>query len=1436
MYHEMHSASQTALSATRGTSAQSALLQTLDEIDLQLAERLVIRPNFHEFAQQAFELHFPSLKPFPDLLRCFISFDGQTVPLPAIESGESPEPDVRSDEPENSTADIDVVPPSLMDAVVRRIVSAEAADYSARKARFHRATDAAETPEAYSALDAQAFDGFLDQLASNLESQYTQYLKRYWAQVSEPTDRRTRQQWLVAKHIEQLQAEAVLLAHDVLLNAGAVSLLQTFQRYPTAQSRQAFRTYHPCAYGIALKDGEASAITLHGAFILTARDPQDAEVRWESEVTTPVARPVTPSANVGNVLLFTPNNGLEAFDSLASLDRELHRRLSHAVEFSTFSALAADKDQLRVLALHGTAPLRDRVEYLERVDSPFNYGIESLGQLIEDDFASTLARFVKQGVHAHMANLPAAIDTVCDPRRHFGFQTILSARLRKQCKARISAFLQDASAQDRQAWATAFQACSDAILGLAEPEGLPSLEQFNDRRQLLAYSNRQLRVALETQFGLTVNPDDIVVNTRQPVLPAGIRPAGASGTSIPDSGVVRYSHKERTLTELALENIGGIDLAFARNSTLKLKPAGGEAVDYKDLTLEQIKDLVRELDIGQSYQDFLQKSLLTSTEALARKQSCTHLVERQMRLSAIEAKINGDFAADRLERGFHWVQAVLDAPQDDDQRRPVEGHRVIVQYLQLRGQRVRGVLLFSTGGDATGSIVVYTPDAAGAKVFHEFSKDRFISDFVHNSAWRDYLVARVSPTYQAHVRATLRGRGDVSTVNMTRIARNLFEDLYESEVSFTINSAATQVTTTHQTNVETGLLVATTVADVLTMVLPVHITLPVGIARCLISTFNAVEAASIGDRAGTAQHIVRALAELTGALIDGVMAAKLSAPGQGSFRGVPGARDLDPQMALRKKPEGLLELEGWAGEGIYYKRSADSNAKLYFLNDRERWYSLIDEGFEEAWRVRDARKPVQKHYSPIRRNAQGRWEVGTHPDAPALGGSVTPQSVLRKAYPSLNQAQANYVFSSFAFPPERFTELGIKFVYHFRYGLRLDEFKPYLRISLDNLRLRIWGIHTPPSFSGGGIVAQPSTSTHAVVPQPSTSTRAPVPQPSTSAAAAVPPVSARPAHERFLDWGQSIDASDMSVHHAQMGIFFRIRGESHLVGRRYIRIDGRYYPALHPKNLRQQDITYLFDERLDHASYVQFEEMLHRDLYSQPRPAFFSKADGRWILSAQLPLEKSIAGYVADGFPTFSSASRGQVAKALFEQSLSGGVTDQGMTTLIGTLKIWRRAGSSDGYSGADPMLLLSFTSKSATGRWRLQDIPGTYNRLQFSSNGAGSLLQSVRRNPTNSALKALMRDRLTGSGYQMIAGDVRAPGLLFNRPESPTLYWISLRSVFGDEIDGSHFIYPRTDLMDPAVRQRVTQAQSARQFVTLVGGVRMSTTGATPEIFVIRV
>lgn len=138
------------------------------------------------------------------------------------------------------------------------------------------------------------------------------------------------------------------------------------------------------------------------------------------------------------------------------------------------------------------------------------------------------------------------------------------------------------------------------------------------------------------------------------------------------------------MTELALENVGGLDLNFTGFSRMTLKVEGGDKPDealrpediqaaktaetFDDLSLEQVKELVRRLNVAQGYDAFLKDALITFPQASVRKRAYVRIMERQLRLDAIEARINGDFYPDRLARGFNWVQAVLDGPVDDDQR------------------------------------------------------------------------------------------------------------------------------------------------------------------------------------------------------------------------------------------------------------------------------------------------------------------------------------------------------------------------------------------------------------------------------------------------------------------------------------------------------------------------------------------------------------------------------------------------------------------------------------------------------------------------------------------------------------------------------------------------------------------------------------------------
>lgn len=1396
--------------------AQTALRNTLTALDRQATERFAQQPTFHAFVQQAFEQHFPDISPRLDLLRSFIQ---RHAPADIGEQAPS-------------------LLPSLMDAVVQRLVSQQSARYAEADTRCYRSPEAGAelTPEP--ALTAAAFDAFVDQLADDLPARYTRYVDAYWARACGPTDARSHKQWLIESRTRQLEVEVALLKRDGLLSAAGQSLFNTVLRYPDAAARQVLRGYRPGVYTMALKDGDDGQIALHGAFILASREPPGSEAVWDSGAVERVARAVAPNENVGRVLLFTPNGGLEEFDALASLDRELHRRLRHGTEVATLLALMTDEDQARGLALHRKAAMRDLLLYPERLDSPLVHGIEAQCQLIEQNRASTIAHYQARAEHADRANLPRALDRVSDLCRAFSVEAILHARLRKRGQARLVAFLKDASVVERDAWASAFADYSETLANLTETDGLPSLDQFSDRTALLAYGNRQLRVALESEHGLTINPDELIVHTQEPNLPALVIPPGAPASSIRDPSTALYVHRQRTLTELALDNLGSLDFNFTHFSRLTLKQEGASEPirAYDGLSLQQVKDLIRTVNVGQGYQDFLKASLITSAAALAHKHRYARVLERQLRLDAIEAKINGDFLLDRLARGFNWVQAVLDAPVDSDQRAEVEGHRIVVERFRLRGQSVRGVLLFHPATVGAGTIVVYTPQAPDGRVFHEYANEHLMRDFVHNSRWRDYLLARVELASRPAVLATLKGRGDVSTVSMARIANNVFEDAYEVAANFAINDAAAQAITTGQTDVETGLFVATTVFDVLTMVLPVHVTLPIGLARSLISVFNAVEAANLGDRASVAHHIVRALGEFTGALADGAIGSVMARGAAASVpRIVPPARRLDPQMALGKQPEGLTPLPGWEGQGIYYQRADSSGPKRYVLNDRQQWYSILDDGFEEAWRVRDMRKPIQKHYSPIRRTSAGQWEVGTHYDAPALGG-ISPQRALRDLYPFLDEGQARRVFESFVFPREQEIDLGLSLVQHLRAGTSIRSLERYLVVSTGTLQMRLMGTRAPHAWSGGGIYTDPA---RPLPGEPIAGPSRPHPVEPTSAPGTPPPIPPRRVltpEQKFANWGQVIDASELQRVNEQMGIYRRTGGDPREVGREYIQIDQRFYPILPLGGDQPLGVAMMFDPDIPISTFVQYEQVLWTDLFSQPRLAQFNADLSRWLHPLELPFDKNLAAYVGDAFPTFTASTQLEIAGKLFHRANPDGPTLWGITALRRTLQIWRSWPLASSAGLGDPLSMLPLTARGLNGDWLIDSIPGYYSRLHFSTYEVAAALQRALVSGADGPLRELMVERLVGSHYEMLTGFSPVSELIFRRPGGEQLFWLSLRRVMGNVVDGRQYVEPRLSMVDTATRHLVSQAQASNNLVMLIGGIHLPVEGAAAQLFILRV
>lgn len=1361
--------------------SQITLTRRLSRLNRKVKELLVKQPDFETFVQSQFDQQFIQL-----------------TPRLAVGKGY-----VQSRGPQQPTTDDMPLPPTLMDAVVQRIATGQASTYASGDTVFLRAPAEGGDPQPEPALTAKAFDGFVDSLATELAARYNVFMQTYWSHAPErSTDVRTRKQRLVDTRIEQLRTELALLKNDGLVTAAGEALFDKVLRAPTALARRAFESYKPCVYGLALNGAAGMHPLFYGAFILTARDPQDAESTVVAEVSTqPQVRAAHAGMNLGIVLLFLPDTGLEEFDSLASLDRELHRRLNHPLEFTRLLALMAENDQPHGLVLHRESKSSEQFKYLEWLDSPFSHAIEDQCQKLHEDFIAIVTRYQVLLDRADRAWLPQSLDQATDLERAFDSSGVLEARFGKRGQAQLKTFLEGADNTDKLAWHTAMRNYCDELANLPESEGQLSLAQFSDRATLLAYSNKQLRALLTEQFGLHVDPDTIVIHTREPYVPTRPFVPGAPAPGIVEGSQQRWVHRKRNLTELALENVGGLDFNFTNFSRLTDK----NDVAYTALTPEQVKGLVRSANIGNRYDALLKDRLITSPGALAQKSNFARCLALQVRLDAIEAKIAGDFLPDRLARGFNWVQAVLDEPVDSGRRQTVEGQRIVVQSLKLRGERVRGVWLFRAASSNVGSTVVYAPQAPGGRVFYEFSNDRLLTDFVFNSFWRDYLLGRVVLAQRKRTRSVLQGRGDVTLVNMPRIADNIFEEAYEVEASVAINDAADQSTTTGETNVDTAVTVATAVFDIVTVVLPIKIMLPINLARSLYSVFKAVDAASLGDREEVAHYIVRALGELAGALIDGAMGAGART---GTRVASSAPRGLNPQMALRTKPADVLVLKGWEGRGIYYRVLREGGGREYFMNEQSRWFSIIDDGGEQAWRVKDVRRPHRHHHDLIRLDQKSRWEVGSPPGR-GLRGGLSPDEQLMQLYPFLDEAKVRRVFESFNFPRGRELELQLSLVHHLRSGAALASFDQFLMVTPERLAARLRGADLP------GTPLTPIDLT------PRLNQAGPV----------------RPPHERFVDWGQTIDPVQLQLKHAEQGIYLRVGGPPEQIGTEYIKIDRRYFPLLPAGVVTPEGLNRVFmrDPNLSLRTYEQFESMLRRDLFDQPRVAIFAAEDGLWVNPSEMQFQKTMAASVAEAFPMLTATSVEEVARALFNAANPNGLTAWGASMMQRTLRHWHSGASVVPAHLGEPMTLLPRSSPTVQGHWLLNDRPGQYSQLNYRTERIGPPFQEALEGGGRPSLRALMVEVLTRDGYQIDSGYSMPGELLFWRPESRTLYWLQLQRTSAGFISRRGVDAPSPLLMSPLLDARVGTAQRSNNLVSLVGGINRSLDGAT-SIFVIRI
>ncbi|UOB25345.1 hypothetical protein MRY17_06500 [Pseudomonas orientalis] len=1387
------------LTATQDNDYKTHYREQLQGIDTTL-QFLRSRPTFSSFINERVNATFTSTANV-DASRVFIKSDPSDV--------------VVAQDAVQATRLL----PSVMDAVIRRIVDKQPASFASCSTTFTFDRDEEADEHLPSSLTPAAFDTFLDELSASLQTAYRACLDAFWKQAVSTTDPRLPQDSVISARSKQISVEASLLRADGTLNTNGLRLVETFVAYPDALARQA-RPNRPAAYAVVLKGaGTGADMPLHGAVMLTAQDPFDSSSDRGKPLASLVARPVTTSVNVGIVVLFTPNRGLEAFPSLALLDKELHRRLNTDYEFDGLFSLLADKHYEPAATLRDKAQTTGCFDYKEILESVFSASVAAQYEKLVDDFAFMVSRYQRRGTDEDFSQLPVSLDRTTDMQKCFGVSEVLRARETKRSKVELEQFLSAASEADKQTWAIAARDYLGELERAYTGEGLPSVLQYGDQQALLAYSNKQLAQALEDQYGIDTDPSDIKVTVRRPNPAPGLYFPGARPN--PQTGQSHYSIVTKSLAELALENVDYLDKVFVAKSRLSLY---GEP--YTALTTQQVKDLVREVDIGASYTEFLSKRLLTSPEAKQLKQSFANIMLKQLRVDIIEAKIAQDILTDSSHRGYALVNSALDQPTDTDERAKVDGYEVTVSALYITGAHVRGVLAFTSKVPKDYAIVLYTPRAKDGRAFREYTDTTQLREqFVNNPAWQDYLFERMDSTTFPRLRATLRRGILASEFSVGVIKHNFLKRAYDFEARAAIAQADRKTTSTHESNVRSTWTVIEGLVEVALAVFPVKVTFVIGLVRSAMALSAALDALQNQDKVGATHEFVRAFAYLVGALIDGAV-------GFTPMRLAPARPGLPNQMALSKAPQNVTPLAGWESQGIYTRAGKGSTPGQHFLKEKDQWFKVTYDETTTAgtWRLQNPRRDGrhQYHLPPIARNASNEWIIRS-PEIGLRGGyhSRMARDDLMRLYPDLGDVQAARVLDSFEFPAGRERAMELRLVRRLGDGpLELQaiglrdipvEFRQYLNATttLDQARLRLQGIDPGRTMP----VALPAARASVIVTQ------------------------------QWKSWGTKIDPAllqykrDTSQIWEYKPVYSQQSGWSQTEGN-FIKVDDLYYPITenvswyrHVVAIRKPGTAY--------GDFESFELMLRNSPGEQPMIATYDSGAQTWQVVERKPFEKTITAYVQDAFPDMTSVSHTQIARAVFNKYRQD-------YKYVDMLRVWRT-----GQTALDtPLSLLEPTRHTIgsnpripLGRAHEGTQPALWRRVDFASDRFEPHFNHAVTRPGPVTLRSLMTEVMAKVAHGELL-EVSGTKLLFRRAGDDRFYCLHLVDTSEAFIADRGF---RRFLQRPRDHRAVSSGQFELQYtsfrntdfgtalhhqkvINLIGGLQHNRRSVQrPQLFIIR-
>ena len=568
----------------------------------------------------------------------------------------------------------------------------------------------ADTPS-IGALDRDALTALYTAVTQKLPACYKQMLSDHWAEI-QPSGK-TRRDDFLADRVQLLRLEGQIRVEQGHFSAQLYGMLGDALEYGMDTSPDPVQKHD--VFGLSVGTSAGAMYQLTGAFVIT--EPRSDQI------------PATDDESLEAVVLYTPADSLERFDSLKQLTETLTLRLGDGTRRPRLLS-HLKHDDVVALALPPAETVQPGIHWqLLRLGHNF-MSLLLTSQIIKQKADFDHAVNIAQVQRMNDASFNKLIIEVMSSEQLFDNHRIERQLDCEVVREQMPDWWQKMTEEQHVEWTRYATAYAQAIRTIRRI----SLNHFkapdaDSAHVITAYVDGTITAAL-AEKNIPLSPNQIqVMATFRTDVPSGFYPLVLTETQVESETfwLEQIAHDEALRTKV-------LDAS-------ELMAADEHSVAIPGLSGAFVTELLARIAIPKRLDEYLAEHLDDSPFATELKHQHRELLLSRLGMAYMESQRNG-FPANRLR----WIKAVLDSPAAQT-RLAADEDLIEVRMLHVNNIKIPDIMLIApTGKFDRGPLVLCTLNAPDSHVFREYdSMFHLKQTFLEHPTYKSYI-ARLLPS------------------------------------------------------------------------------------------------------------------------------------------------------------------------------------------------------------------------------------------------------------------------------------------------------------------------------------------------------------------------------------------------------------------------------------------------------------------------------------------------------------------------------------------------------------------------------------------------------------------------------------------------------------------------------------------------------------------